>query len=477
MRFFFKNKRKVIFICFLSLFINCFAIAPRPANAVVTEAVISYEVVTALVGATVTAYTAWELTPVEQRKEILASCSSAIHDVSNFRTYINTKTKEKVIGWSANGLLNLQKFLNEYTADTSTTICTGGKNYFVSSSKDSSGVEQFFYVPPYTHVIGTYNGFSRNFFTKDVGLPLWIERGFGNYNHKCYILVRGSKLDGSLGDELVGHTGTFDSCSMEFSLSEIYVKPSSFLNRDKLGEAVDNPSVGMNVGVPVKEQLQEGVEGNAKIYVPSSDTVMEDVLPRVKDSALPDSYVNKDNVWENTGENVGEGDTTGNISDGILNIPILGAILKALLAILDFLKGLVSSLVDALISALQALLTALFVPADNFFIDKFNGWKDVAIGKLGNNNLNFLQKANSSGIRDIYVDIAGKHLCIVKLSIFENVKDSLYGWLKAFFYFLLILFNFNKIIKMLKGSVFSDYDSRVTVQTIKADEFKSKHNL
>lgn len=164
-------------------------------------------------------------------------------------------------------------------------------------------------------------------------------------------------------------------------------------------------------------------------------------------------------------------DTTGDItSDGdnwVLNIPILGDILKVLLKILELLKTFVKTLIDALVSA----ITTLFVPSDTYFTDKFDGYRTTLIGKLGDNNFDFLQQSGSN-IEDIYINIFGQQVCIVKITLFNKFKDFAFIVIRAFFYFFLILFNFNQIIKFLRGSIFSDYNSREAIALVQNDDNK-----
>lgn len=159
------------------------------------------------------------------------------------------------------------------------------------------------------------------------------------------------------------------------------------------------------------------------------------------------------------------GDITGEGGSWVLNIPILGDILRVLMKILELLKTFVKTLIDALVSA----ITTLFVPSDTYFTDKFDGYRTTLIGKLGDNNFDFLQQSGSN-IEDIYINIFGQQICIVKITLFNKFKDFAFIVIRAFFYFFLILFNFNQVIKFLRGSIFSDYNSRESMAILQNND-------
>ncbi|WP_046059089.1 hypothetical protein [Clostridium sp. IBUN22A] len=129
------------------------------------------------------------------------------------------------------------------------------------------------------------------------------------------------------------------------------------------------------------------------------------------------------------------------------------------------LKTFVKTLIDALVSA----ITTLFVPSDTYFTDKFDGYRTTLIGKLGDNNFDFLQQSGSN-IEDIYINIFGQQVCIVRITLFNKFKDFAFIVIRAFFYFFLILFNFNQVIKFLRGSIFSDYNSRESMAILQNND-------
>lgn len=227
-------------------------------------------------------------------------------------------------------------------------------------------------------------------------------------------------------------------------------------SQDVIGGTLDgayNPSVG----VP----LTGGSVGvlNPAIDYPYGKT-WDDLFPNISipkdtDTDVPDIDVPSDTT----------GDITGEGGSWVLNIPILGDILRVLMKILELLKTFIKTLIDALVSA----ITTLFVPSDTYFIDKFDGYRTTLIGKLGDNNFDFLQQSGSN-IEDIYINIFGQQVCIVKITLFNKFKDFAFIVIRAFFYFFLILFNFNQVIKFLRGSIFSDYNSRESMAILQNND-------
>lgn len=218
-----------------------------------------------------------------------------------------------------------------------------------------------------------------------------------------------------------------------------------------------------SIGVPLENSppLDGGGVGvlNPSIDFPYGktwDDLCPDVsVPKDTDTDVPDVDVPSDTT----------GDITGDGGSWVLNIPILGDILRVLMKILELLKTFVKTLIDALVSA----ITTLFVPSDNYFTDKFDGYRTTLIGKLGDNNFDFLQQSGSN-IEDIYINIFGQQVCIVKITLFNKFKDFAFIVIRAFFYFFLILFNFNQVIKFLRGSIFSDYNSRESMAILQNND-------
>jgi hypothetical protein len=214
-----------------------------------------------------------------------------------------------------------------------------------------------------------------------------------------------------------------------------------------------NPSVGIPMSGGNVGALNPSIDFP---YGKTWDDLYPDIsIPKDTDTDIPDVDVPSDTT----------GDITGEGGSWVLNIPILGDILKVLLKILELLKTFVKTLIDALVSA----ITTLFVPSDTYFTDKFDGYRTTLIGKLGDNNFDFLQQSGSN-IEDIYINIFGQQVCIVRITLFNKFKDFAFIVIRAFFYFFLILFNFNQVIKFLRGSIFSDYNSRESMAILQNND-------
>ena len=238
------------------------------------------------------------------------------------------------------------------------------------------------------------------------------------------------------------------------------------------GSAIDNIPYGVPLSV-------DSLEGGGVAYAPALDYPYE----RDWGSVVPDISIPKDTDGPIDVPSDSTGDITGSEGNWILNIPILGDILKVLLDILNAIKDFFKTLIDAilnilellknlvktLIGALVSAITTLFVPSDTYFTDKFDGYRTTLIGKLGDNNFDFLQQSGSN-IEDIYINIFGQQICIVKITLFNKFKDFAFIVIRAFFYFFLILFNFNQVIKFLRGSIFSDYNSRESMAILQNND-------
>lgn len=167
-------------------------------------------------------------------------------------------------------------------------------------------------------------------------------------------------------------------------------------------------------------------------------------------------------------------DTTGDITKGgILGgitdfFSFLWELLKALLmgiwnllkAILDLLLGLV----NALLTGLKDLLIFLFVPSDTYFTDVFDGFKNDLFNKLDITSYTrlFDTEYTESTIKDITINVFGQTVTIVKFSMYEDFRGIVNILIYAFMFFLLAIYNYNQIYKLIRGS---DYVSASTTIT------------
>lgn len=367
-----------------------------------------------------------------------------------------TDTGQKVLTFTQTGLNNVWDYITSYTNEHP----IGGITYDGSSITVSG-------TPTYTeiyHVVRT-GSVSATF---PVNLGVVVQNGVKRDYTRCFWNIC------SVGIALCSPSGSvLARTEVKDGTGSVCVDGITSRTSDD-GMSVDNynDNVG-NVGVP----LSGDSVGGSTVYEPSIDFPVKDTgydVPKdfpyyYPDGVLTDSPI--DAPLDSPVDVPAESDTTGDVvADGdnwVLNIPILGDILKVLLKILELLKTFIKTLIDALVSA----ITTLFVPSDTYFTDKFDGYRTTLISKFGDNNFDFLQQSGAN-IEDIYINIFGQHVCIVKITLFNKFKDFAFIVIRAFFYFFLILFNFNQIIKFLRGSIFSDYNSREAIALVQNNDNK-----
>lgn len=346
--------------------------------------------------------------------------------------------------------------------------------------------------------------------SKDGNIKFYIDGSFSKmksiYAGYTYTLLLSQSSDGKQFnvelwrndyDYYLAHSGmtsvpstiswTIDYSSLSLGNS-ICPTPSDFLKewdygkaQDVIGGSLDGDTYSPNVGVPLVS--------SDNVYNPSIDfpynKEWDSLFPDISldtdmpNNGNPDISVPDVSVPDVSLPDVNVGDTTGSILDGLLNIPILGDILKVLISIFELLKSFITSLLNilskilewalGLVKALLDGIVGLFVPEGNFFVDNFNKYRDILFSKLQGNDLNFLNGANADKINDIYINIYGREVCILKFSVFENFRNISDMVIRGVFYFLIMLFNYNQIIKFLRGSIFTDYNSRSEVASLQGD--------
>lgn len=246
--------------------------------------------------------------------------------------------------------------------------------------------------------------------------------------------------------------------------------------QDVIGGSLDGDTYTPSIGIPL---VNSDNVYNPSIDFPYSKT-WDTLFPDISISADKPNVGNPDiSVPDVSVPDVNVGDTTGSIVDGLLNIPILGDILKILVSILNLLKSFITSLMDVLskildwaLGLVQALLdgiVGLFVPKGDFFVDNFNKYREMLLSKLQGNDLTFLNGGKPSKIEDLYINVYGNQVCVLRFSLFEKFRGISDMLIRGVFYFLILLFNYNQIIKFLRGSIFTDYNSRSEVATLQGD--------
>jgi len=160
-----------------------------------------------------------------------------------------------------------------------------------------------------------------------------------------------------------------------------------------------------------------------------------------------------------TGEQTGTGEGTGTgIWDWLKDL--LNKILNVLKDILTAIGNFISSLLEGL----KELLISLFVPSDTFFKDKINSLRDLLVTKFGNNNfLDGLKSANGYRFKNLTVTAFGKTATIVNFDDFYNHKDTFDKYITGFIFFLLALYNYNQIYKLIrKGTTMNSSSNLLT---------------
>lgn len=146
-----------------------------------------------------------------------------------------------------------------------------------------------------------------------------------------------------------------------------------------------------------------------------------------------------------------------NVVNAVLSIPglIWDSFCGTLQAILDSILGLVDALLEG--------LKGLFIPYDGFFADEFNLIKEDLSKYINIDDYNdiFNRDYESSDTNDLvfkvsdFVGALGSDEDVhIKMSYYNNVKDTVKSWLRAIFYFLICMFNIKCIYNLLRGGSF-----------------------
>lgn len=213
----------------------------------------------------------------------------------------------------------------------------------------------------------------------------------------------------------------------------------------------------------------------------------------------PDGSLGLDNTkpWDNTGTDTGTGEGTGildgiksffsglwDMLKGLLNgilgaIGALGDLIKSLIggllsglssllsSILDVIKSILSAIgniVSGILNGLLDLLLSLFVPYDTYFTDKFNGIKANLNSILNIDSYTKLFNSDyaDSSIKDITVTVFGQTVTIVKFSMYEHFRNVINTLIYAFMFFLLAIYNYSQVYKLIRGSDYVSASSTIT---------------
>lgn len=129
--------------------------------------------------------------------------------------------------------------------------------------------------------------------------------------------------------------------------------------------------------------------------------------------------------------------------------------------ILDWIGSLFLSLfkflldlLEKLIQLLKELLISLFVPSDAFVQEKVDILKNQLEPKLPYAQYIKLFDSSYEGneLKDIIINIYGQDVVIAKVTLFERFRDLFNTGVYAVMFFLLAIYNYNNIYKLIRGT-------------------------
>lgn len=180
-------------------------------------------------------------------------------------------------------------------------------------------------------------------------------------------------------------------------------------------------------------------------------TALEGTLPVYSDDFIGTSDIPGISI-ENDGVNTKVDDipdTSTKDETGVLG-SILEWIRSLLLSLFKFLEGLLQKLIDLL----KSLLIALFVPSDSFIQEKVDMLKNQLEPKLPYSQYIKLFDDSYTGneLKDIVIHIYGQDVVIVKVTLFEYFRELFNTGVYAVMFFLLAVYNYNNIYKLIRGT-------------------------
>lgn len=180
-------------------------------------------------------------------------------------------------------------------------------------------------------------------------------------------------------------------------------------------------------------------------------TALEGTLPVYSDDVIGTSDIPGISI-ENDGVNTKVDDipdTSIKDETGVLG-SILEWIKSLLLSLFKFLEGLLQKLIDLL----KSLLIALFVPSDSFIQEKVDMLKNQLEPKLPYAQyIKLFDNAyEGNELKDIVINIYGQDVVIVKVTLFEHFRNLFNTGVYAVMFFLLAVYNYNNIYKLIRGT-------------------------
>ena len=180
-------------------------------------------------------------------------------------------------------------------------------------------------------------------------------------------------------------------------------------------------------------------------------TALEGTLPVYSDDVIGTSDIPGISI-ENDGVNTKVDDipdTSTKDETGVLG-SILEWIRSLLLSLFKFLEGLLQKLIELL----KDLLISLFVPSDVFVKEKVDMLKNQLEPKLPYSQYIKLFGDSYTGneLKDIVIHIYGQDVVIVKVTLFEHFRNLFNTGVYAVMFFLLAVYNYNNIYKLIRGT-------------------------
>lgn len=165
---------------------------------------------------------------------------------------------------------------------------------------------------------------------------------------------------------------------------------------------------------------------------------------------------------------------TPEVSEDDSNPSLLKKLMDWLFDLFKKLAELLEKLLQKLLEGLKDLLLSLFVPSDAFLQDKVDILKSNLEPKLPYTQ--FIELFNyeyeSSSLQDIYINWQGQDICIVKVTLFEKFRSIFNLGVYAVTFFLLAVYNYNNIYKLIRGTDYVSATNTVKNMSDKGSEDK-----
>ena len=169
--------------------------------------------------------------------------------------------------------------------------------------------------------------------------------------------------------------------------------------------------------------------------------------------------------------------TSDNIWETLINLPknVFAPFLEPLSNLFNGTTNIFDLLGDIpgmIGDVFSALLQGLFIPENDYFSNKFNEVKLALINNLGYdeyiNIFSDLENVNEGNINSINLENYKIGSLTINISNFKdiskisNYRDTWFSWVRGFIFVLLIIYNFNQIYKLIRGTSLADGVSTIS---------------